>query len=369
MLIGVPTEVAPGERRVGVTPAGATRLTAGGHQLLLQRGAGARTGFADEAYEAQGAEVVNAADEVWARAELVAKVKQPVPEETHRFHEGLILFSYCHLATRPWLVEALLARRVTAIAFEEVVLPDGERPLLRPMSEIAGRLAVFVAGQYLAEPHGTRGVLLGSLAGLSTAHVLIIGGGAAGASAAVGACGLGAEVTVVDCDPDRVRPRLAALVPAERVLAASPDVVGELLPQVDVVINAVRWDPVTGQHLVTRESLRRMKTGAVIVDIDCTPGGAIETTRTMTIDEPTFVEEGIIHYCVPNMPATVPHTSTEALTAATLPYLERLARLGVDGALATCPELVPGLVCRDGRLLDGAVAEAQGRTPGEEPPQ
>jgi alanine dehydrogenase len=363
MLIGVPTEVVPGEKRVALTPEGARRLIEAGHRVLLESGAGEGSGYPDEVYAGHDVEVVVTADEVWARADLVTKVKQPLEEETPRFREGLILFGYCHLATRPWLVDALLEKRVTAVAFEEVVLPDGERPLLRPMSEIAGRLAILVAAQYLAEPYGHRGVLLGTVSGRSSAGVLIIGGGTAGVSAAAAACGLGAAVTVVDRDPERARARVAKAAPSANVLAApaTPELVQDMLPDIDVVVNAVLWDPLTGQHLVTRDSLRGMREGAVIVDVDCTPGGVIETTRVTTIEEPTFEVEGVIHYCVPNMPATVPHTSTEALTSATLPYLERLADLGVIAALETCPELAAAVVCRNGKLLDSHVAAAQGR--------
>jgi alanine dehydrogenase len=367
MLIGVPKEVVPGEKRVAVTPDGARRLVAGGHKVLLQSGAGAGSGFPDDTYVSAGAEIAGSADEVWGRAELVTKVKQPLEEEMPRFREGLILYGYCHLATRPWLVDALLESRMTAVAFEEVVLPDGDRPLLRPMSEIAGRLAVLVAGQYLAEPDGSRGMLLGTVSGQPSANVLVIGGGTVGTSAAAAACGLGAQVTVIDRDPARIQLRVAAKAPAADVVVspASPELVTDLLPEVDVVVNAVLWDPVTGEHLVTRESLRRMRKGAVIVDVDCTPEGVIETTRVMTVEEPTFELEGVIHYCVPNMPATVPHTSTEALASATLPYLQSLADLGLTEALKACPELRPGLVCRDGELLDQHVAAAQGRSIGQ----
>lgn len=363
MLIGVPKEIVPGEKRVGVTPDGARQLIESGHELLLQPGAGEGSGFTDAAYATYGVQIGASADEVWARAELITKVKQPLEEETPRFREGLILYSYCHLATRPWLVDALLESRVTAIAFEEVLLPGGGRPLLRPMSEIAGRLAILVAGRYLAEPHGSRGVLMGSVAGQPSASVLIIGGGTVGTSAAAAACGLGAEVTVVDRDPERIRARLSEAAPAAKVIpsAASPSVVAALLPEVDVVVNAVLWDPVTGEHLVTRDSLCRMRQGAVIVDVDCTPNGVIETTRVMTVEEPTFEVEGVVHYCVPNMPATVPHTSTQALASATFPYLARLADLGVAGALKASPDLKPAVVCREGKLLDSHVAAVQGR--------
>ncbi len=363
MLIGVAKEVVPGEKRVALTPEGARRLIQGAHQVLLEAGAGTGSGHSDDAYREQGAQVAESADEVWARADLLTKVKQPLEGETALFREGLILFSYCHLATRPWLVDALLKKSVTAVAFEEVVLPDGERPLLRPMSEVAGRLAILVAGQYLAEPYGSRGVLMGTVSGQPAAGVLIIGGGTVGSSAAAAACGLGARVTVVDREPERVRPRLAEVAPSADLVAApaSPELVQDILPEVDVIVNAVRWDPLTGRHLVTRDSLRRMRKGSVIVDVDCTPGGVIETTRVTTIEEPTFEEEGVIHYCVPNMPATVPHTSTEALTSATLPYVERLTDLGVTAALETCPELEGAVVCQDGKLLDSHVAAAQGR--------
>jgi alanine dehydrogenase len=366
MLIGTPREVIPGERRVGLTPQGAHCLKEAGHEVLLEAGAGEGSGHSDTAYMTEGAGIVSSPEELWGRAELVTKVKQPVPEEVDRFREGLTLFSYCHLATRPWLVDALLQRRVTAIAFEEVQLANGTRPLLRPMSEIAGRLAVLIAGQYLAAPHGSRGVLLGSFDGRPAARVLILGGGAAGSAAAAAAHGLGAAVSVVDRDPDSVRSRIAAAAPGAEVLQASREMVERLLPDTDAVINAIRWDPLTGSHLITRDALRRLPHGAVIVDIDCTPGGAVETSRTMTVDSPVFEVEGVIHHCVPNMPATVPLTSTEALTSATLPYLERLATLGVDGALEALPELGPALQCRSGRLLDEAVARATGQPFGDQ---
>jgi len=221
------------------------------------------------------------------------------------------------------------------------------------MSEIAGRLAVLTAAHYLAEPPGSAGVMLGCVGGQATAHVLIIGGGTVGRSAAAAACGLGARVTVVDREPDRVRERLTqaaprAHLPTESVTRAQ---VEALLPEVDAIINAVLWDPLTGEHLVTREGLRRMKRGAVIVDVDCTANGVIETTRPMTLDNPTYVEEGVIHYCVYNMPASVPQTSTRAYAGALLPYLELLADHGVDAAMAERPELRAGLVTRDGVLF------------------
>jgi alanine dehydrogenase len=330
---------------------------------MVQSQAGAGSGYPNEAYAAVGAQVVASAEEVWDRAELIAKVKQPLEEETARFHEGLIYVGYVHGVYRPWLVDALLARKVTTLAAEEVALPNGDRPLLSPMSEIAGRLAVLTAAHYLAEPPGSAGVMLGCLRGQACTHVLIIGGGTVGRSAAAAACGLGARVTVLDREPDRVRERIAqaaptADLPAEPVTRAQ---VEALLPDVDAIINAVLWDPLTGEHLVTREGLRRMKRGAVIVDVDCTANGVIETTRPMTLDNPTFVEEGVIHYCVPNMPASVPHTSTRAYAGALLPYLELLAAKGADDAMAERPELRAGLVTRDGVLLDEHVAEAQGR--------
>jgi len=291
---------------------------------------------------------------------LVAKVKQPLEEETERFHEGLVYLGYCHAVYRPWLVEALLRGRVTTFAAEGVALPNGDRPLLIPMSEIAGRLAVLTAARYLAEPPGSAGVLLGCVGGMATAHVLIIGGGTVGRSAAAAACGLGAKVTVVDRAPDRVRERLGREAPAATLLSdpVTREMVEALLPEIDAVVNAVLWDPLTGIHLVTREGLRLMKRGAVIVDVDCTAGGVIETTRPMTLDDPTFVQEGVIHYCVYNMPASVPQTSTRAYAGALLPYLELLADRGVDGAMAERPELRAGLVTRDGVLLDEHVAEA-----------
>jgi alanine dehydrogenase len=346
-----------------VTPKGVQRLAHAGHEVMVQSQAGAGSGYPNEAYAAVGAQVVASAEEVWDRAELIAEVKQPLEEETARFHEGLIYVGYVHAVYRPWLVDALLAQRVTTLAAEEVALPNGDRPLLIPMSEIAGWLAVLTAAHYLAEPAGSAGVMLGCLRGQASTHVLIIGGGTVGRSAAAAACGLGARVTVLDREPARVRERVVQAAPTAN-LAPEPVTraqVEALLPDVDAIINAVLWDPLTGEHLVTREGLRRMKRGAVIVDVDCTANGVIETTRPMTLDNPTFVEEGVIHYCVPNMPASVPHTSTRAYAGALLPYLELLAAKGADDAMAERPELRAGLVTRDGVLLDEHVAEAQGR--------
>ncbi|MBM3501071.1 MAG: alanine dehydrogenase, partial [Armatimonadetes bacterium] len=259
MRIGVPKEIVAGEKRVSVTPEGVATLTRAGHVAFVQSGAGAGSGYADEAYAAAGAEVVGSAEGVWASGELVAKVKQPLEAETERFHEGLIYLGYCHAVYRPWLVDALLTSRVTTVAAEEVALPSGDRPLLIPMSDIAGRLAVLTAAHYLAEPPGSAGVMLGSVGGQATAHVLIIGGGTVGRNAAAAACGLGARVTVVDQAPERVRGRLEQTAPTA-ALPPEPvtrEQVEALLPAVDAIVNAVLWDPVTGEHLVTREGLRR----------------------------------------------------------------------------------------------------------------
>jgi len=363
VIIAVPAEVVPGEKRVAVIPGGAERLVRAGHRVLVQRGAGEGSGHSDAAYVAVGAEIVESADELWQRAELLAKVKQPLEPETARFHDGLTYLGYCHAVSRPWLVDALLERRVAAFASEEVALANGDRPLLIPMSEIAGRLAVLVAAHYLAQPAGSAGVMLGTVTGCPSAHVLIIGGGTVGRSAAAAADGLGARVTVIDRDPPAARLRVAQVAPGARVpeAPASPALVWDLLPEVEAIINAVLWNPLTGEHLVTRDGLRRMKPGAVIVDVDCTPAGVIETSRVMTIDQPTFIEEGVIHYCVPNMPAMVPQTSTRAFAEATLPYLEVLAKKGLEGAIEERPELKLGLIARHGLLLDHHVAEAQGR--------
>ncbi|MGQ9729650.1 MAG: alanine dehydrogenase [Candidatus Zipacnadales bacterium] len=363
MLIGVPKEIITGEKRVSITPAGVERLVEAGHQVIVQAAAGEGSRFSDDAYRNAGACVVADAPEVWGRAELLVKVKQPTEAETSYFHEGLVYLGYLHAAYRPWLVEALLERKVTAFAAEKIALDNGDRPLLIPMSEIAGRLAVMTVAHYLADPPGSAGVMLGCIGDQATAHLLILGGGTVGRSAAATASSLGARVTVVDREPERVRERLAEAAP-RAVLhpdSASRSVVEALLPKVDAIINGVLWDPQSGEHLVTREGLRQMRPGSVIVDVDCTPGGAIETTRVMTLDCPTFVKEGVIHYCVPNMPASVPQTSTQAFAQATLPYVELIAGRGLEGALAVSKALERGLVTRQGRLLDKHVAEVQGR--------
>ena len=370
MLITVPRESVPGERRVGVTPDGVRRLRAAGHTVLVQSGAGEGAGFDDEEYTAAGADLTSDPRQLFERSELMCRVKQPQPPECNWLAEGSTLFCYLLLGPRPWLVDALLQRRVSAIAYEEVTLPDGVRPLLRPMSEIAGRLAVRVGAHYLARPPGSRGVLLDGLGADPGAHVLILGGGTVGASAAAAAVALGACVTVLDLDPERARRnvlaavgRVATPVPTPRLQVAecTRETADEHLARADLVINGVQWDPLTGWHIVTRESLRTMPRGAALVDVACDPGGAVETCRVMSIEDPVFEEEGVVHYCVPNMPGTVPRTATRMLSTATLPYVERLASLGVEGALAACPELGGALVCHEGRLLDPRVAQVQGR--------
>ena len=365
MLVSVPRESVPGERRVGVTPEGAATLRRAGHGVLVQRGAGEGAGFTDEEYAAAGAELVSGPQELFARGELMCRVKQPQAEECDWLAEGSALCCYLLVGPRPWLVDALLRRRISAIAYEEVRLPDGSRPLLRPMSEIAGRLAVRVGAHYLARPPGSRGVLLDGLGGEAGARVLILGGGTVGASAAAAAVALGAEVTVLDADPGRARRAIGeAMGNAERVqvLECTRPAADEHLAAAELVINAVQWDPLTGWHIVTRDSLRLMPRGAVIVDVACDPGGAVETCRIMSIEDRVFEEEGVLHYCVPNMPAMVPRTATRMLASATLPYVERLASLGVAGALEVCPGLRGALVCHEGRLLDTRVAQVQGRS-------
>src|SRR6266487_3518402 len=328
MIVGVPREIKTAENRVAFVPAGVESLVGDGHTVLVEQGAGLGSGFADETYGAVGATLVPKAADVWARAEMVVKVKEPIEPEWPCMRKGQVVFSYFHFAASESLTRAVIDSGIVAMAYETVQLPAGELPLLTPMSEVAGRMAVQEGAKYLERAYGGSGILLGGVPGVLPAEVLIIGGGTVGTNAAKMAAGLGAHVTLLDLSLDRLR-YLADVLPANvDVLYSNRHNVVEQLRRADVVIGAVLRPGAKAPHLVTRVDLGLMKPGSVIVDVAVDQGGCFETTKPTTHDHPTYVVDGIIHYAVANMPGGVPRTSTLALTNATFPYARRLARDG-----------------------------------------
>lgn len=356
MRIGVVREIKPAERRVALTDAGARALVADGHDVLVERGAGVGSGIADEDYERAGAKIVST-DDAWA-AELVVKVKEPVAGEYDLLSEESVLFTYLHLAADRPLTQALLDHRVTAIAYETVVDDRGELPLLKPMSEVAGRLAAHAAGQYLTHPYGGPGLLLGGSPGVPPAKVTVLGGGVVGTQAALLAVGMRADVTILDTSSRRVRELEEHFGSSAQVLQSAGGPAITALQDADVVIGAVLVPGAAAPKLLSRADLGLLKPGALLIDVAIDQGGCFETSRPTTHDAPTYVVDGITHYCVANMPGAVPRTSTRALTNATLPYVRRLAGLGVDEALERDPGLRSGLNTRAGTITHEAVAAA-----------
>lgn len=360
MLIGIPKEVKVHEYRVGMTPGAVREAVAHGHQVLVETGAATRQGIADSDYERAGAHIVTTAEEIFATADLIVKVKEPQPEERRQLRAGQTLFTYLHLAPDPDQAKALVASGVTAIAYETVTSPRGGLPLLAPMSEVAGRMAVQAGAHCLEMEQGGRGVLLGGVSGVPAARVTILGGGVSGINAARMAIGLEARVTVIDIDIDR----LAAI---DQQFGASVDTafstraaIEEHVTASDLVIGAVLVPGAAAPKLVTREMVKAMPRGSVIVDIAIDQGGCAETSRPTTHAAPTFVEEGVVHYCVTNMPGAVARTSTFALNNATLPFVLALADKGAEQALRDNPHLCAGLNVYAGKITHRAVAEATG---------
>jgi alanine dehydrogenase len=358
IVVGVPTEIKDNENRVALQPDGVVELVHAGHRVVVQAGAGAGPGFGDDAYAAAGASILATADEVFAAADLIVKVKEPVPAEYHRFREGQQLFTYLHLAADRGLTEFLLERRIDSIAYETVQTADGKLPLLTPMSEVAGRMSVQAAARALESPSGGAGLLLGGVPGTPAAKVTIIGGGVAGTEAAKIALGMRAIVRVFDTNPARLaylsdifEGRLDLVVPNRARLAA-------YVAESDVVIGAVLVPGTKAPKLLTREMVASMKPGSVVVDIAIDQGGCFETSRATTHSEPTFLEEGVVHYCVANIPGAVARTSTLALTSATLPYVVRVADLGIRGAAEHTAPLHAGLSTVAGAMVSRPVAEA-----------
>ena len=356
MIIGVPKEIKEQESRVGLVPAGAKQLSARGHEVLIQKGAGVGSGFLDEAYEIAGAKIVEQAAELFARAEMIVKVKEPLPAEYKLLRKGQILFTYLHLAASRTLTDALLASGVTGVAYETIQV--GNRlPLLEPMSEVAGRMSTVMGAYYLAKHNGGTGVLLGGVPGVLPGNVAVIGGGTAGVNAARMAIGLGADVTILELDAERMR-FLDMTMPGANTLLSNESNIQDLMPTCDLLIGAVLVPGAKAPKLITREMLRRMKPGSVLVDIAIDQGGCVETSRPTTHLDPVYVEEGVTHYCVANMPAAYARTATQALTNVTYRYIEQLAQHGLDAACKKNPALAGGLNTRDGKLTIEAVAEA-----------
>lgn len=361
MLIGLPKEIKDNEYRVGMTPAGVRALTDANHKVVVETKAGEGSGFEDALYEKAGATILGSPDEVWGQGEMIVKVKEPVKPEYNRMREGQVLFTYLHLAPDTEQTKALLERKVTGIAYETVTDKRGTLPLLTPMSEVAGRMAVQVGAEYLEKINGGRGVLLGGVPGVPGANVVILGGGVVGTNAAKMAVGLGAQVTIVDNNLDRLR-ELDDIFLGGRIttLASSRYAIHEAITHADLIIGGVLIPGAAAPHLVTREMLKDVPNGAVVVDVSVDQGGCIETTHPTTHSDPTFYVEGVLHYCVANMPGAVPRTSTFALTNATLPYVLKLANHGFMEATANDEGLLKGINTYAGKLTYEAVAEAQG---------
>lgn len=356
MIIGIPREIKEQEFRVALLPAAAYQLIKRGHRVLVERDAGAGIGFSDEDYRTAGAEILATHEEVFAQADLIVKVKEPLPSECQLLRQGQILFTYLHLAANKTLTEALMATGATCIAYETVEV-NRRLPLLEPMSEIAGRMSVLVGGYFLAKHNGGAGVLLGGVPGVLPGRVVVIGGGTSGVNAARMATGLGADVTILEVDLERMRFLDITMQTASTLFSSEAGLV-DLLPTVDLLIGAVLVPGAKAPKLISREMLRKMKPGSVLVDIAIDQGGCAETSRPTTHHDPVFVEEGVTHYCVANMPGAYARTATQALTNVTYRYIEALADHGLEEALQHQPCLVSGINIMDGQVTCAAVAKA-----------
>jgi alanine dehydrogenase len=361
MIVGVPKEIKDNEARVGVTPAGVKALTEAGHKVLVETQAGALSGFPDAEYQNAGAEMVGDAGYVWGKADMVVKVKEPIESEYVYFRENLVLFTYLHLAPLPDLTNKLLEAKVAGIAYETVRDKRGTLPLLMPMSEVAGRMSVQVGASYLEKEKGGRGILLGGVPGVPPAHVAILGGGVVGTNAARIALGFGAKTTLIDVNLNRLRELEDIFGGRLYTLASNSYNISHVTREADLVIGGVLIPGATAPRLVTRAMVSQMKPGAVIVDVAIDQGGCVETARPTSHSSPSFTVDGVVHYCVTNMPGAVPHTSTLALTNSTFPYLLRLANLGAREALCQDSGLAEGLNTWQGKLTYRGVADSQHR--------
>lgn len=361
MRIGCPKEIKPQEGRVGLTPAGVHALVRAGHTVYIEQGAGLGSGFADELYVAEGAQILPTAREVYSSADMIVKVKEPLPPEFDLLQEGQILFTYLHLAPDPEQTQALLKKKVTGIAYETVQPADGSLPLLTPMSEVAGRLSIQIGANLLLATNGGRGVLLGGVTGVERANVVIVGGGNVGTNAAKMAVGLGANITVLDVNTKRLVYLDDIFGGRVQTLLSNSYNIARAVKDADLVVGCVLIPGAKAPKLVTEEMVKTMRPGSVLVDVAIDQGGSIETIdRITTHSDPYFVKHGVIHYSVANMPGAVPRTSTLALTGATLPYALKIADLGAEAACKADPALMKGLNTYQGHLTFRAVAEAQG---------
>ncbi|HVF56324.1 MAG TPA: alanine dehydrogenase, partial [Pyrinomonadaceae bacterium] len=360
LIVGLPKEIKDNEYRVGLVPAGVRALTDAGHTTIVERSAGEGSGFEDELYERAGATILDTADEVWQQAEMIVKVKEPIRPEYERMREGQLLFTYLHLAPDTELTKQLVERKVTGVAYETITDRRGTLPLLTPMSEVAGRMSIQVGAQYLEKMNGGRGVLLGGVPGVPSGRVVIIGGGVVGTNAAKIAVGMGAHVTIIDNNLDRLRELDDIFLSTITTLASSAYAIHDAVSKADLIVGAVLVPGAAAPKLVTRGMLKDVTNGSVIVDVAVDQGGCIETTHPTTHSDPTYYVDGVLHYCVANMPGAVPRTSTFALTNATLPYVLKLANRGFLDAIARDPGLKEGVNTYAGKLTYEAVASAQG---------
>lgn len=360
--IGIPKEIKNNENRVAMTPAGVVTLTSAGHEVYIETGAGLGSSFTDEDYIAAGAKIVQSAEEAWSQ-ELILKVKEPIKSEYQYFYEGQILFTYLHLAPEFELTQALLDKKVTGIAYETVQLPNGSLPLLTPMSEVAGKMSVQIGAHFLEKLNGGNGILLGGVSGVPRGKVTIIGGGVAGTSAARVAIGMGADVTIIDVNPDRLRQLEDIFGSSIQTLMSNPYNIAESVKHSDLVISSVLIPGARAPKLVTEEMVKQMKPGSVIVDIAIDQGGSTEITANnpTSHDKPIFEKHGVLHYAVPNIPGAVPRTSTIALTNVTVPYALQIANKGFKKACLENEALKKGLNTLNGHVVYKAVADSQQR--------
>ncbi|AMA71876.1 MULTISPECIES: alanine dehydrogenase [Aneurinibacillus] len=362
MIIGVPKEIKNNENRVAITPAGVAAFVHAGHEVLIEKNAGLGSGFTDEEYVKEGAKIVATAKEAWA-ADMVMKVKEPLPEEYPYFREGLVLFTYLHLAPEPELTKALVEKKVTAIAYETIQLDNGALPLLTPMSEVAGRMAVQIGAQFLEKSHGGKGVLLAGVPGVEAGRVTIVGGGTVGTNAAKIALGMGAKVTLLDINADRLRYLDEIFQGRVQTLMSNRYNIAKAVKEADLLIGAVLIPGARAPRLVTEDMVKAMEPGSVIVDVAIDQGGSIETIdRVTTHSDPTYVKHGVVHYAVANMPGAVARTSTMALTNVTVPYALQIADKGYVKAALENRALARGINVVDGKVTYKAVAEALGYT-------
>lgn len=360
MIVGVPKEIKSDEYRVAMIPVGAEELTRSGHKVLIQTGAGSGSGILDDQYIAAGAEMVADAAAIWKQADLIVKVKEPLADEYPHMRDGQLLFTYLHLAASEELTKAVVKSGVSAIAYESVRCPRGTLPLLTPMSEVAGRMSIQEGAKFLERPFEGRGILLGGIPGVAPANVVVLGGGIVGANAAKVAAGLGARVSILDVNLDRLRYLDDVMPPNVSTLFSDRHNIRECISRADLVIGAVLIPNAKAPYLIRREDLKRMPPRSVIVDVAIDQGGCVETSRPTTHSKPTYIVDDVIHYCVANMPGAVGRTSTYGLTNVTLPYAIRLANNGFDKAIKADPALAAGVNVHHGKVTNAAVAATFG---------